>query len=51
LTDLLDARRTLRTVLLEALAARSDLAKAAGAWQLRTRTNDRPSERPLATPP
>ena len=35
LTDLLDARRTLRAVLLEALAARTDLAKAQGAWQLR----------------
>ena len=36
LTDLLDARRTLRAVLLDALAARADLAKASGAWQLRT---------------
>ena len=36
LTDLLDARRTLRAVLLDALAARTDLAKALGAWQLRT---------------
>ena len=36
LTDLLDARRTLRAVLLEALAARTDLAKAQGAWQLRS---------------
>ena len=35
LTDLLDARRTLRTALLETLAARTDLAKAVGAWQLR----------------
>jgi cobalt-zinc-cadmium efflux system outer membrane protein len=35
LTDLLDARRTLRAVLLDALAARADLAKAVGAWQLR----------------
>ena len=35
LTDLIDARRTLRTTLLEAIAARTDHAKAAGAWQLR----------------
>lgn len=37
LTDLLDARRTLRATLLDALTARTDYAKAAGAWQLRTR--------------
>ena len=36
LNDLLDARRTLRTTGLEALAARSDHAKAATAWHLRT---------------
>lgn len=36
LTDLLDARRTLRAVLLEALSARTDLAKAWSAWRLRT---------------
>lgn len=36
LTDLLDARRTLRATLLDALTARADYAKAAGAWQLRT---------------
>lgn len=36
LTDLLDARRTLRATLLEALDARADQAKAAGAWLLRT---------------
>jgi cobalt-zinc-cadmium efflux system outer membrane protein len=35
LTDLLDARRTLKTTQLEALAVRSDYAKAQGAWQLR----------------
>jgi cobalt-zinc-cadmium efflux system outer membrane protein len=35
LTELIDARRTLRTILLEALAARTDHAKAAQAWQLR----------------
>jgi len=37
LTDLLDARRTLRATLLDALAARTDFAKTAGAWLLRTR--------------
>lgn len=36
LSDLLDARRTLRTTLLEALAARTDHAKAQTSWQLRT---------------
>ena len=36
LADLLDARRTLRTTGLEALAARADHAKAATAWRLRT---------------
>lgn len=36
LTDLLDARRTLRSTLLEATAVRNDHAKAQGAWQLRT---------------
>ncbi len=36
LTDLLDARRTLRATLLEVLAARADHAKAWGAWRLRT---------------
>lgn len=35
LTDLLDARRTLRATALEALSARQDHAKALGAWQLR----------------
>ena len=39
LTDLLDARRTLRAIQLDALAARTDYAKAAGAWQLRTQAN------------
>lgn len=39
LTDLLDARRTLRAALLDALAARTDLAKATVAWQLRTRAD------------
>jgi cobalt-zinc-cadmium efflux system outer membrane protein len=37
LTDLLDARRTLRSVLLEAWSTRAGLAKAIGAWQLRSR--------------
>ena len=36
LTDLLDARRTLRTTQLDALAARADLAKARTALMLRT---------------
>ena len=36
LTDLLDARRTLRATALEALAARADYAKAQGNWLLRT---------------
>jgi cobalt-zinc-cadmium efflux system outer membrane protein len=35
LTDVLDARRTLRATLLETLAARTDHAKALGLWQLR----------------
>ena len=35
LTDLLDARRTLRATLLDALSTRVDAAKAAAAWQLR----------------
>ncbi len=37
LFDLLDARRTLRATLLEAIDARTDYAKAAGAWTLQTR--------------
>jgi cobalt-zinc-cadmium efflux system outer membrane protein len=36
LTDLLDARRTLRATLLDSVNARADHAKAAGAWRLRT---------------
>ena len=39
LTDLLDARRTLRSTLLDALNARADHARAAVAWQLRTQTD------------
>ena len=35
LTDLLDARRTLRATQLDALTVRSEYAKALGAWQLR----------------
>jgi cobalt-zinc-cadmium efflux system outer membrane protein len=37
LTELIDARRTLRAVLLEAIAARADHARALTAWQLRRR--------------
>jgi cobalt-zinc-cadmium efflux system outer membrane protein len=36
LSDLLDARRTLRTTLLEAIGARADYARAASTWQMRT---------------
>lgn len=36
LTDLLDARRTLRSTLIEAAFTRADYAKAHTAWQLRT---------------
>lgn len=36
LTDLLDARRTLRSTQLEATNVRNDHARAQGAWQLRT---------------
>ena len=36
LTDLLDARRTLRATQLEATGVRNDHARALGAWQLRT---------------
>ncbi len=36
LTDLLDARRTLRSSLLDALAAQADFAKAQGSWRLRS---------------
>ncbi len=36
LTDLIDARRTLRATLLDALSARADHAKALSFWQLRT---------------
>jgi cobalt-zinc-cadmium efflux system outer membrane protein len=35
LVDLIDARRTLRTVLLDDIAARADYARAQAAWQLR----------------
>lgn len=49
LTDLLDARRTLRSSLLDALAARADQAKAAGAWQLRT-VGDLPAAAPVTAP-
>ena len=36
LTDLLDARRTLRATQLEAVGVHNDHAKALGTWQLRT---------------
>jgi cobalt-zinc-cadmium efflux system outer membrane protein len=36
LTDLVDARRSLRTAVLDALAARADHARATGAWALLT---------------
>ena len=36
LTDLLDARRTLRATRLEAIAAQAEFAKAQGTWQIRT---------------
>jgi len=50
LTDLLDARRTLRATQLEALAVRTEHAKALGAWQLRSRPA--PTEAPpTETPP
>jgi cobalt-zinc-cadmium efflux system outer membrane protein len=35
LTELIDARRTLRTILIEDIAARTDHAKAAQAWVIR----------------
>jgi cobalt-zinc-cadmium efflux system outer membrane protein len=35
LTELIDARRTLRSILIEALSARTEHAKAAQAWLLR----------------
>ena len=38
LVDLLDARRTLRASLLEALSVQTEYAKAVTAWQLRSRT-------------
>ena len=42
LTDLLDARRTLRATQLDAINARVDHAKAALAWRLRTQTSPTP---------
>ena len=50
LTDLLDARRTLRATLLDALAARADHAKALGAWQLRTDPQSLPGRLASNTP-
>ena len=46
LTDLLDARRTLRNTLLEAISARADYARALGAWQLRTAPHTVPGALP-----
>ena len=42
LTDLLDARRTLKTTQLEALAVRNDHAKALGTWRLRSANTTTP---------
>jgi cobalt-zinc-cadmium efflux system outer membrane protein len=42
LTDLLDARRTLKTTQLEALAVRSEHAKALGTWHLRSASSTTP---------
>lgn len=50
LTDLLDARRVLRATLLDALAARTDHAKALGAWQLRTDPQSLPGRLASSTP-
>jgi cobalt-zinc-cadmium efflux system outer membrane protein len=49
LTDLLDARRTLRATLVDALAARTDHARAAGIWQLRTQADATALPAPTAT--
>ncbi len=46
LTDLLDARRTLRTTVLDAVAARADYAKSLGGWQLRTGRTPSAATRP-----
>lgn len=40
LSDLLDARRILRTTLMDAITARADHARAVTAWQLRTTPNE-----------
>lgn len=42
LTDLLDARRTLRSALIDAVATRLEAARALGAWQLSSRPADDP---------
>jgi len=47
LSDLLDARRTLRATLIEALTARTEHARAAGIWQLRTQADDTSPKPPL----
>ncbi|WP_225224005.1 TolC family protein [Limnohabitans radicicola] len=51
LTDLLDARRTLKTTQLEALAVRSEHAKALGTWQLRSASPEALQLRSATTPP
>lgn len=50
LSDLLDARRTLRATLLDALAARAEHARAWGAWRLRTQ-GIAPIAPPVNAPP
>ena len=50
LTDLLDARRTLRSTLLDALNARADYARASVAWQLRTQPASDAPETPATLP-
>ena len=51
LTDLLDARRTLKTTQLEALAVRSEHAKALGTWQLRSASPEALQLRSATTTP
>ncbi|MEY2953083.1 MAG: hypothetical protein RLZZ401_1170 [Pseudomonadota bacterium] len=46
LTDLLDARRTLRATLLDSIGARADHARAQGAWALRTAPATVPGAQP-----
>ena len=51
LTDLLDARRPLKTTQLEALAVRSEHAKALGTWQLRSASPEALQLRSATTTP